>query len=99
MEITTEKGNEVITLAISGKISAATSESFDSHMNKALAESNHLILDFDKVDYLASAGLRVLVSAQKKLKTAGGSMILRNLKPDVRNVFEMTGFDSIFSIE
>ncbi|MDR0556817.1 MAG: STAS domain-containing protein [Treponema sp.] len=87
-----------IVLSINGKLSAATSGDFNVAVEEALGESNAIDLDFRDVDYLASAGLRVLVAAQKRLRASGGSLRLLNVRKEVMEVFEITGLDEIFGI-
>jgi anti-sigma B factor antagonist len=89
----------VITLKISGKLSATTAEEFGVAANEAIAESKHIVMDFHDVSYLASAGLRVLVSSMKKTKAAGGSLVLKDVQENVQEVFEMTGLDDVFDIQ
>jgi anti-sigma B factor antagonist len=99
MEVVKTKDGEILTLAISGKLSAATAEEFGAAVDAAIAESPKLILDFKDVSYLASAGLRVLVSAQKQITAKSGSMTLINVSEDVHEVFEVTGLDDVFDIK
>jgi anti-sigma B factor antagonist len=98
MEIIISSMEDKITLSVKGKLSAATAQEFNVAVEKALKESQTLVLDFEDVDYMASAGLRVLVAAQKRLSADGGSLTLLNLRSDVREVFELTGLDEIFTI-
>jgi anti-anti-sigma factor len=93
---TTNEG--AVTLAVSGKLSAATAEDFEKAVSAALTEaSKSFTLDFKEVTYLASAGLRVLVAAQKKLTPLGLNLSLVNVRDEVREVFEITGLDEVFN--
>jgi anti-sigma B factor antagonist len=98
MEIvkTVSEGKTVLSLA--GKLTAASAQEFSTAVEKALEESNALVLDFKDLSYLASAGLRVLVAAQKKLSVSGGSLSLLNVRREVMDVFEVTGLDEILDI-
>jgi len=58
-----------------------------------------MILDFDKLDFVSSAGLRVLLLIQKKSKALSGSLVIKNVKPEIQEVFDMTGFSDILTIE
>ena len=58
-----------------------------------------MILDFDKLDFVSSAGLRVLLLIQKKSKALSGSLVIKNVKPEIQEVFDMTGFSDILNIE
>ncbi|MDR2393758.1 MAG: STAS domain-containing protein [Treponema sp.] len=96
--ITTQSGDKLI-LGIRGKLSAATAEEFGAEVDAAIAESNHIEMDFTEVSYLASAGLRVIISAQKKLNAAKGVLALRNVREDILEVFQITGLDDVFDIQ
>ncbi|GHV83769.1 anti-sigma-B factor antagonist [Spirochaetia bacterium] len=99
MEIIKTSKNGIITFEIGGKLSAATAEEFSIAVDAAIAESDKLILDFKGVSYLASAGLRVLVSTQKKLSSRGGEMTIINVADDVLEIFEVTGLDDVFNFQ
>lgn len=88
-----------ITLKIHGKLNAKTAEEFGEVADAAIADSDTIVMDFDDVSYLASAGLRVMVSSQKKVKAKDGSLRIINVKPNVFEVFEMTGLDDVLKIE
>jgi anti-anti-sigma factor len=98
MEIIKTPSEDKVILSISGKLSAAAGRDFNAAVEEALGESNTLVLDFKNVDYLASAGLRVLVTAQKRLSASKGSLSLLNVRSEVMEVFEVTGLDEIFDI-
>ncbi|MDR2783393.1 MAG: STAS domain-containing protein [Treponema sp.] len=98
MEIVKTVSSDSITLAITGKLSAATADECGVAVDLVLGETKNLILDLKELSYLASAGLRVLVSAQKKLNAAGGALSLLNVCEEVMEVFEITGLDDVFDI-
>jgi anti-sigma B factor antagonist len=98
MEIVKSLSEGKIIISLNGKLSAATAGEFNTAVEDALGESQSLVLDFKDVDYMASAGLRVLVAAQKKLHTSGGSMVLLNVRKEVMEVFEVTGLDEVLDI-
>jgi anti-sigma B factor antagonist len=99
MELEQIQNGEEITVKVSGKLTAGTAEEFGVVVTDALTKTSHLVLDFQELSYVASAGLRVLVASQKKLNTAGGTLVLRNLKSDVLEVFQITGLDTVLTIE
>jgi anti-sigma B factor antagonist len=99
MEVTKTTQDGKMILSVSGKLSAATADEFGVIVEGALAESLDVIMDFKEVSYLASAGLRILVSAQKKIKAGNGKMVFRNVCESVLEVFEVTGLDDVFDIE
>jgi anti-sigma B factor antagonist len=98
MEIIENRNGDVLTLSLNGKISAATAEKFNAAIESAITGTDKLVLDFQGVNYLASAGLRVLVSTQKQLKTRFGSLRLINVNETVRETFEVTGLDDLLDI-
>ncbi|MDD5941292.1 STAS domain-containing protein [Fibrobacter sp.] len=87
-----------MTLALQGIIETSTAEAFEIEMAAACSKSKNLIADFDKVNYISSAGLRVLLISQKKMIAEKGKMTLINLHDNVRSVLEDTGFTSILNI-
>ena len=89
-----------VTLAVSGELTAVTAEQLNAAIETVLGQAFlALTLDFKDLEYVASAGLRVLLKAQKALDAKGGKFIIRNACEEVMNVFEITGFDNILTIE
>ncbi|GHV69497.1 anti-sigma factor antagonist [Spirochaetia bacterium] len=99
MEIVKTSADTGITLAISGKLSAATAEEFGTAVDAAVEETGALVLDFAGVTYLSSAGLRVLIGAKKKLKAKGGSLLILHVGEVIQEVFEITGLEDVFDIQ
>jgi anti-anti-sigma factor len=97
MEITRKQADGKLVLAVSGKLSAGTAEEFGAAVDAAINDCPALVLDFGRLDYLASAGIRVLIAAQKKLKASGGTLVLCNVNESVKEVFQVTGLDDIFT--
>ena len=87
-----------LTLALEGRLDTTTSPQLETLLNTELDGVNDLVFDFTQLDYLSSAGLRVLLSAQKKMNSQG-SMKLRNVNPTVKEVFDITGFADFLTIE
>lgn len=99
MEITQTHHENVLVFALSGRLDAKTSETFEQQLLAAIAAGhNRISLDFSKLDYISSAGLRVLLLAAKKLQEGGGKMALCSLKPALKTVFDIAGFSTIFSL-
>ncbi len=96
MEIKRNAAEAVI--RICGRLDTITAPSLDKAINEELGDTKHLILDMKDMDYISSAGLRVLLGAQKKLQKTG-SMKVVNVCQTVMDVFEMTGFADILVIE
>ena len=93
-----QTGSELL-IKISGNIDSNTAPNLNTFINESLEGIESLILDFEKVDYISSAGLRVLLSIFKGLAAKGGTMIVRKPNQDVMDIFVMTGFDTILNIE
>ncbi len=99
MEINIESidGKTVVNLA--GQIDSTASKEFEEELVGLIDKGTHtMIVNFLNVKFISSAGLRVLLLAGKKVKPYGGKVILSNLAKDVREVFDISGFSSIFSI-
>ncbi|MBO7511688.1 MAG: STAS domain-containing protein [Fibrobacter sp.] len=92
------ENNGTLTLALHGVIESSTADLFESEMAAACSKSKNLIADFDKVNFISSVGLRVLLISQKKMIAEKGKMTLINLHENVREVLEMTGFTSLLNI-
>ena len=98
MTIEIKRNAEEIVLEITGRLDTTTAPALDKTINENLSDIKTLILDLKGLEYISSAGLRVLLSAQKKMQQIG-SMTVKNVCEDVMDVFEMTGFADILSIE
>ena len=91
------KNAEEIIIGIAGRLDTSTAPDLDKFINEDVAGNEKLVLDFNKLEYISSAGLRVLLSAQKKMQKLG-TMKLINVCEDVMEVLEMTGFSDILTI-
>ena len=80
-------------VALEGRMDSATAPGFEKEI------FHELVLDFTDLAYLSSAGLRVLLSCQKKMNAAKGSMVVKHVNEIIMEVFEATGFDSILTVE
>lgn len=87
-----------LTVEIEGRLDTSTAPEFESFVNDNIAGVTELIIDMKNLDYISSAGLRVLLSAQKKMN-AVGKMIVKNANETVKEIFEVTGFCDILTIE
>ena len=83
------------------KIDAVTAPELDNTLKKYLAEGEkELVVNMEDTIYISSVGLRAFVSAQKKIRTMGsGSMVLCHVKPQIMEIFEVTGFGSVLTFE
>lgn len=93
----TEGGVDV--LAPAGRVDSATAKSLETEA-LALLDTGpaRLVMDFSQVDYISSAGLRVVLLSGKKAKGAGGTLVLCGLGPAIRDVFEISGFLRLFTV-
>ena len=98
MTIEIRKNTKDITIGIAGRLDTTTSPDLNKTINEDVADTDNLVLDLKNLDYISSAGLRVLLSAQKKMQKEG-TMKLINVCEEVMEVFEMTGFSDILTIE
>lgn len=97
MTITKNADATRLTLAIEGRIDTTTAPQLEAEVD-AIADATELVLDFAGVEYISSAGLRVVLKAQK-LMNQNGKMKLVNVNDDVMDVFDITGFLDILTIE
>lgn len=93
----TKNGNE-LTIAVSGRLDTNTSRQLEEELITSLTGIESLIFDFAELAYISSAGLRVLVGAQKVMNQQG-SMVIRNTNQSVMEVFSITGLTDSFHIE
>ena len=93
----TANGNE-LTIALEGRLDTTTAPQLDDELKTALDGIAKLEFNFEKLEYISSAGLRVLLSAQKVMNRQG-NMTVRNVSSEVMDVFELTGFSEILNIE
>jgi len=98
MQIEKSQTNGDVTLSLTGRLDTSTAPQLEAAIQESIENINSLILDFSKLDYISSAGLRVLLSAQKKLQTKGG-MVIRGVCENVMEIFEITGFADFLTIE
>ncbi len=87
-----------LTLTLDKKLSAVSAEQLEKDLEKNLAGVKNFTVDMGKLVYVSSAGLRVLLKAQKYIQKQDGSMNLINAVPEVMKIFETTGFDEILNI-
>ena len=98
MMIEIKKNEQSTTIEIVGRLDTTTAPSLEKIINEDILDVKNLLLDFKNVEYISSAGLRVLLGAQKKMQQIG-SMKLTNVCESVMEVFEITGFTDVLTIE
>ena len=97
MTITKTQNGTDLTLALEGRLDTITAPELEAELSADLDNVESLTLDFSKLDYISSAGLRVLLSAHKRMSGKGG-MKVTNVNEIVQEVFEVTGFADILNI-
>ena len=98
MEITKQADGEKLTLTLKGRLDTMTAPELEAELKENLDGVKELVFDFTALEYLSSAGLRVLLGAQKAMSEVG-KMAIRNVNEAVMEVFEVTGFTEVFTIE
>ena len=98
MEIFKIKDDTHLTIVLEGELNTITAPDLEKVIKDNLSNIKLLVLDFGKLEYLSSAGLRVLLIAQK-IMDSQGKMIVKNVNSTIMDIFEMTGFSNILSFE
>ncbi len=99
MEITQKEENGIVSIAIKGRLDADSSMEAEKVVKDALGgEANRLLFNLGELEYLSSAGLRVLLSAAKEMRRRNGKIVLCALNEFVEEIFEVSGFQSLIPI-
>ncbi|MBQ9726748.1 MAG: STAS domain-containing protein [Kiritimatiellae bacterium] len=99
MNIEKKLEGDTLTIALDGRLDTTTSPDLEEVLGASLDAAAALVFDFAKLDYLSSAGLRVLLSAQKRMNAKHGSMKLVHVNDAVKEVFDITGFADFLTVE
>lgn len=99
MEIEKKYVEKELTLSIEGRIDTITSNDLEKEISDEMGNFDSLVMDFTKVDYISSAGLRLLISTQKKLKQDNIPFVIKNVNDTVKEIFRMSGFDKVLKIQ
>ena len=98
MEITKTQVGGTDVLVLKGRLDTVTAPKLEEALTEVMASANKIKLDFAGVDYVSSAGLRVLLKGQKNAQAAEKTMTLKNVSADVMEVFDITGFSGVLTI-
>ena len=100
MDVKIEK-NEAKTIAtLSGRLDTTNADKFQNDIKGLFEDANpDIVLDCTDMDYTSSQGLRIFLMLQKSVTSKGGAMVMTNMKPQVKEVFDITGFSSIIKIQ
>lgn len=99
MTITMNHTADILNLMLSGRLDTTTAPQLEKVLQENLSDITAVIFDFAGIEYISSAGLRVLLSTQKRMNAAGGTMKLIHVNEMVMEVFDITGFTDILTIE
>ncbi|MFO7445572.1 MAG: STAS domain-containing protein [Ignavibacteriaceae bacterium] len=99
MQISIETKDNYTIITPEGKLDSVTSQELEEKITILINENkNNLLINFEKLNYISSAGLRVLLIAAKKTKAISGEVRLSSLNPQIKDVFNISGFSSLFKI-
>ena len=98
MTIEIKRNADVTAIELTGRLDTTTAPALDKTINEDVADAKNLVFDFKNLEDISSAGLRVLLSAQKKLQKVGTMKVI-NVCEEIMEVFEITGFVDILTIE
>ena len=98
MTITKTLEGTTLTVAVEGRLDTVNAPKLEGELRTAVKGIEELIFDLGEMVYIASTGLRVLLSAQKAMSRQG-TMVIRNVQPNIMKIFEMTGFTEMLTIE
>lgn len=88
-----------LTIALEGRLDTTTAPQLEASVNESIESASDLEFDFGALEYISSAGLRVMLSAKKTMDKQGGNMVIKNVNEQIMEVFEITGFNDILNIE
>lgn len=98
MEIKKEKNGNELTIFVIGRLDTTTAPQLEAELKQSISGVEKLVLDLKDLEYLSSAGLRVLLSTQKVMNKQG-EMVVKNVNETISEIFEVTGFVEILTIE
>ncbi len=98
MNITKTLHDAELTIALEGRLDSTTAPDLECEVRACLADITFLIFDLEQLTYISSAGLRILLSSQRNMNPQG-SMVVRNVRPEIMEIFNISGFSDILTIE
>jgi len=99
LQVAEQRRGDIPILSLEGRMDSTTSPDAEVQLNRLIEGGDRcIVVDFSGLDYISSAGLRVLLAGQKKLKQSGGAMLLAALRPEIQKVFDIAGFNRLFPI-
>ena len=98
MEISKNKSGSELVISLSGRLNTVSAPMFEEEIRSSIDGVTELVLDFSNLEYMSSAGLRILLSTQKVMNKQG-KMTVRNVNATIMDIFEITGFTDFLTIE
>ncbi len=98
MEVKFINSENTLTVKVTGRLDTNTSSQFQEELKKHIDDVKELVIDMEQLTYISSAGLRVILFAQKKMNTQG-KMVIKNANETIMEVFTVTGFTEILTIQ
>lgn len=98
LNIQKKQDNSTLTIILSGRLDSSTSSQLETAINESINQIDYLILDMKDLDYISSAGIRVLISTQKKLNESQ-KFVIKNVCEEIQEIFDITGLSSMLNIE
>jgi anti-anti-sigma factor len=99
MELSLQKQEKILAVLVTGKLDSITCFEFEDKLQKSISDGERLILlDFSQLDYISSAGLRVLLLLAKRLKSLPGTLVLCEPNKNVQEIFNISGFSQLLKI-
>lgn len=99
MQITTEKVDTTLVVIPAGRLDSNNATGFEKTVTDYVRNGERrVVIDLSQIDYISSAGLRVVLMLVKQLKSGSGSLVLCGMKPSIREVFDISGFSKILQI-
>lgn len=99
MEIKDTLENDVVIIQPAGRLDSTSSPEFEQFLRAKIADRNQLIIDLSNLDYISSAGLRVILAGAKRIDSEKGTMLLCGMKDVIHQIFEVSGFLKILKVE
>lgn len=96
MEIKTTTEGGRLTISVNGRVDTVTAPELEAGLK--FGDATSVVIDLENVPYMSSAGLRLLLTAHKTMLGRGGELLIANVQPPVREVFDITGFSDIFNL-
>lgn len=99
MEMIVRQEDQAVVVSVTGRMDAVTASQFDKRLETLMEEgAARIIVNFRDLEYISSAGLQTILATAKRLENINGEILLANLSDAVKEVFEISGFDTIFRI-